>query len=157
MSYLVIALLLGALVWIAVSDFRSRSILLVLFPVLFILSFLKGYMLDGWNILPQFGLNLIFLAIILGSVRLMFKLRGDAEFMDVQFGTGDLLMLVAITPMMAELEYLWSITFAAIGAILVYYPKIKKQTPFPIPFAGVMALIVGGLVVMEVFNFHLFA
>lgn len=131
---------------IARQDFRRREIHvgpLLLFGLLGGIIRFREWGQVFWHF---FLTNVLVVAILLGTILLYFRIRGDAEVMDVKLGWGDIVMLLTLAAWMEPFNYLllYSLTTSVLSLVyglLRRYKRIDAQ--YPIPLAGWLALAFG--------------
>jgi hypothetical protein len=136
---------------IFVQDLRSRAIWWFLPPVLF-----GCFIGMRWNALApaDVPLNCAFVLGLTGLlaiyVRLRFGKAGSA--LTAYFGLGDLLYLLAITPLFPFRGFVYFFTFGTIAVLVVHFAVQLFRKSTTIPYAGYFALFTGIILAAE----HLF-
>ena len=144
MQWLLLLMIAIVLLTMAFEDFKNRTVHAVLFPVLFLLSFVYAfYHLDGYAILKNIGISFCFLALqgILLVLYFVIKHKQWINITDGYLGWGDVLFMLAILPFFSPLTYvlfyLSSLTVTIIFVLM--YKIVVKEMKF-IPLAGIQAL-----------------
>ena len=131
--------LFGLLFMVIYQDWKIRAVHVLIFPLLFISSL---YFLSLSEMSPKsIGMNLLFILVLIGCLYsyLSIKHKKFIHFFKEYFGLGDLLFLVAITPLFTERNFvLFVITGTLltllVESVLIHYRKEKTN-----PFAGYLA------------------
>lgn len=144
-----ILLLLGIIVF---QDFMSRSIHWLTLPPLFIgLFFYKLEIVSFYAIL----LNLIFISIIMGSLVVYLRIRQKTWVNPTKsfFGWGDILFLLAITPVEDNRSFMFlfisGTLFSLLLTLLLRMTTIKIET---IPYAGMFSIFLMAHLIYSYFN-----
>ncbi len=155
MNFLLIFAILVVLVLIFWQDLKERAVSWYFFPMLFVLIFLYRMPSEGLEKIIEFaGINTLFLLIQLVMVSLYFSLknRGWINITKKYLGIGDILFLLVITPLLTPvlyvLFYLISLLLIVVVAMLIKFVKNYQKT---IPLAGLQALLLGGLLLTDMY------
>jgi hypothetical protein len=138
---------------IAISDFRSRQIpVLLLFGEL-ILSILIGYSTIGVYLIKAFIINCLVLGfqfVVLWVIVKKSAINSDSRIWS-KFGIGDLVMLVVVAVNFSLLNYLIFTVIICIVSLVVYAVSsfTNKDSVKTIPFAGILAL---GIMLIRISN-----
>jgi hypothetical protein len=139
MQLLFLILILFILAW---QDIQSRKVWVLLFPILLGLSiFYKYNTLSIEQIVWNLGFVLFSLLSL--TLYLTFKEKRIVAVWKGYFSIGDILFLLAITPLMIFPVYLFYFTIGTFLCI-VFHTSIlimKKKATKSIPYAGYMSLI----------------
>lgn len=143
MQLLLFTLSVLLLIFIVYQDFKFHAISWFIFPLLFILHFVKTgdqisisstFIITGINFLIVL---LIYCCLVIYSSVKDKKLRIQ---LDGFIGLGDILFLLAVTPVFSSLNYIFYLLIGLITA-LIYAPihifLFKEKT---IPLAGILAV-----------------
>ena len=134
----------AACIWIAVQDFRSREVSVLLFIGLGALGLLMMLSGDSFSFLMAF-LNAVVVALMVGVVALWQIIRGRSIRAEgLGLGLGDVAFLLAagcwLFPMTFILFLVGSFWLVLLGSLA--YRKWKKlDAQWPIPLAGGQALL----------------
>jgi hypothetical protein len=130
-ALVIAALLLGT---IFVQDIRTRSIWWFLPPLLFGAFILYRHETLVW---AELAVNVLFVIFLMGFLALYIRLRfGKFENPFVaHFGLGDLLFILALTPLLPVREFIY---FFTAGTFLLAMRFRRQQT---IPYAGYFSLV----------------
>ncbi|MCB9235611.1 MAG: hypothetical protein H6581_28400 [Bacteroidia bacterium] len=129
---------------IAWTDFTRRSIWLIPMLTLFIAGFAFRHQHGLITLIIDFAWNLLFVAIILGGVLLIYRFMGVKKVMDRKLGWGDIIMLGAISSWLDPAGFLLFYEASMlITLVLFLLLKLFLRLPekYPIPLAGTLALI----------------
>lgn len=144
MSWLVLALIIPVLGWIAAQDFRERRISLWALLFLFGFGIIYAGLMFNWDELPQKILaNSLFGTVILVSGTLVVRLRRSRDHVSSFIGAGDFLFLLAISPMFSFGSFLVFLntsiflTLLLFGGRFLLHGSPKDKT---IPLAGALAV-----------------
>lgn len=136
-----IGLVLG---WISLQDFLERRVSLMALLALFVLCVLNSCLASQTSELPaRVAFNSLFAGLILVSGTLVVKFRRPGDAFASFIGAGDILFLIAISPMFSFGSYLvflnTSIILILLGfGIVILCKWIKKVNS--IPLAGALAI-----------------
>lgn len=140
-------LLIILLLFIFFQDLKSRAVYWFLFPVLMALSFVSV-----WKTLTTEWLyNLLFLALMMASLTIYVSLK-EQKLVNITrgfFSWGDILFLLAITPLFPFHTYLLFFTAGTILALLIHLGAMQIRKQETIPYAGYMALVLIPCIVWE--------
>ncbi|NOQ74884.1 MAG: hypothetical protein GQ574_22915 [Crocinitomix sp.] len=137
---------LGVLLIIAfLQDWKHRAISWVIFPLLLIVAGLIFWTADLSKLTLVF--NMVFLTIVIGCLFLYvsFK-RGElTNIFKADLGLGDVLFLIAITPLFMDRNYILFFITGMIVSGLVHLAIAGGKKNVKIPLAGYLALYIIGL------------
>ena len=122
---------------IVYQDFKDRTVHLFALIGLFLVNTISGYALLEEGVFSLIGTNLLILIVLIGSLFLYYsaKHKKAHNILDKEFGKGDVLMLIALTPLFLSLSLLFFIIgISFLGITIGILFKIKT-----IPFAGILA------------------
>ena len=140
MIYLGLGLL--AALWIAWEDFKSREINVFAFAVFGLLGLLYPQsLLDPLFYLPRI-LNLLIIAIMLGTIWLVFR-KKEGAVMDQKLGWGDVVMLLCLAIWLETESFLYLFTATTCLLVLGYFILQKSgrlAADHPIPLAGWLSI-----------------
>lgn len=122
-----------------IQDNKFRGISWYLFPLLFIAALINT---QNFKLNFFFG-NLMICAtiLIIMTVYLSLKLKKIVLITQNYFSIGDVLFLIAITPLFNNLSYVLFINIGTFLTLIIYFLFQKKQQHQNIPFAGNMAFL----------------
>lgn len=128
---------------IAQQDFRHREIHVAPLIVFGILGGLIHWREWGSIFWQHLIANVVVVGLLLGSILLYFRLRGDHQVMDVKLGWGDIVMLLCLASWLEPLPYL--ILYCACTSLLTLVYGMLRQArqidaQYPIPLAGWLAI-----------------
>lgn len=153
MSAILLITTIVVLLFIAFQDFKSFEIYWFLFPVAFVLLFLKNVLTYTFESILYLSLiNLIIITIQVLVLFLYIRIRyKEIDLFKKYFALGDLLMMsVLITVFdptkLLMFEIISLITTLMLG--LIVYTK-KKRWNFKIPLAGIWSVFLSVLLIME--------
>ncbi len=134
------------------QDWKFRAISWIVFPALALVTTLLFIEIDlPWEIIR---INLLFLSIVIGCLFLYVSLKRKrlTNIFKQDFGLGDVLFLIAITPLFAERNFiLFFISGMLISGIIHGMVSLKNENK-QIPLAGYLALYLIALKGVEVFS-----
>lgn len=124
---------------ILIQDVRHRGVHWVLFSLLLVTACLISY--DSMD-LKTIAFNIGFLSFMLLSLTLYLSIK-NRKLINITngfFSLGDILFLLAITPLFTFREFLFFFTIGTMGTLVIHLivNLIKKQNT--VPYAGYMAL-----------------
>ena len=129
------------LVTIFIQDFRERLVSVVLFPALLILTVLWFVLIENTGI--DLAKNLLFLCILFLGTTLYFSIKNKAltNLLSDNFGMGDVLFLMVITPLFAAqnmvLFIISGMTISLLTHLIVRH--LNQNTEKTIPLAGYLS------------------
>ncbi|MDH4471097.1 MAG: hypothetical protein QE487_00735 [Fluviicola sp.] len=136
-ALIIACLLLGT---IFLQDLISRSIWWFLPPLLF-----GAFIAYRWNEFSwlALGFNTAFIALLMGFLFIYIRFRfGKPELIFKQyFGLGDLLFILALTPLLSFQQFILFFTVGTFSTLVIHgiILLFKKQTT--IPYAGYFSLV----------------
>lgn len=137
---------IALLACLAVQDFRSRSISAWLLPAIMIGMLLPPCSTQEVQLLvyPNFLVNFSLLLFQFVCLWLFVSVRSRkwTNIINTQVGTGDILLLVCLTPFFSPLNFFVLFTFAIIFALVsaLLMRALSKARSEHIPFAGLFAI-----------------
>ena len=134
------------------EDLKYRGIQWWLFPLLGMFSMGYSYLrFQSFDFLESIPWSLIISVLLLTSVVGLHWLKTRTPI-NKSLGMGDLLFLVAITPLFSTLEYLifLSISFIGAGILHLLVQLIKRSNT--VPLAGYQSLVLIGYLVLNYFH-----
>jgi uncharacterized membrane protein len=133
-------LLTALLLIIFYQDMRHRAVMWVLFPVLFCLSIWYDYKNLQWDNLL---FNVAFIVFLLGALTLYVSIRQKKLTAIWQgfFSWGDILFIVAITPLFEIFQYIYFFTFGTLLVLLLHVLFVRYSKNKTVPYAGYLSLI----------------
>ena len=155
MEILLIFSILVVLVLIFWQDLKERAVSWYFFPMLFVLVFFYRIPSIGLErIIEITGINTLFLFIQLVMVSLYFSLK-NREWVNItkeHLGIGDVLFLFVITPLLTPVLYvLFYLSSLFLIVVVAMFMKVIKKYQKTIPLAGLQALLLGGLLLMDLY------
>ncbi|MCE3297039.1 MAG: hypothetical protein K0R65_2753 [Crocinitomicaceae bacterium] len=139
-------LLIGIMLFVFLQDLKLKAVYWFVFPV--ILGFSLWY---SWNHLDwkQLAWNVGVLVVLMSGLTLYltFKNRRLINPFDGFFAWGDILFLLAVSPLFNTQTFLFYFITGTVFVLLVHgVLTLLKKTDREIPFAGYMAFYLGGLI-----------
>lgn len=137
---MVLYILLLLLFVVFIQDFKTRRIYSMLLPIIFLTSI--AYRWKTFDLHQVLLCNLYILILLISlTLYLSFKNKRFTLVWKGYLGLGDILFLVAVTPLFHVLEYIYFLTFSLLIIIILYLLSIvfiKRKT---IPLAGYLSVI----------------
>ena len=137
------------LVLIFLQDLKFRAVYWFYFPILFALSFYEKMEVIT---VSEIGVNLFFLVVLLLGLTLYVSFK-EKRFVNITkgfFSIGDILFLIAISPLFSLMNFVLFFTIGTFFTLLLHAVsmlfKFKNKT---IPFAGYMSLLLVVYIVFE--------
>ncbi len=148
--------MVGVLSFIFFQDLKDRAVSWYFFPLLFLFTFLlRLQKIDITSCLLDCGLNMLFVIVQLVMVWGYFSVK-SRKFVNITkdyLGIGDILFLLAITPLFSPvvfvLFYVTSLLVIVISIILIRLVKANKNDY--IPLAGLQSALLIPIIVVDVF------
>jgi hypothetical protein len=136
-ALVIAALLLGT---IFVQDILSRSIWWFLPPLLFGAFVFYRYETLVW---AELAVNVAFVVFLMGFLAFYIRLRfGKFENpFKAYFGLGDLLFLLALTPLLPFTEFVWFFTAGTFLTLVIHLLAMLIRRQQTIPYAGYFSLV----------------
>jgi hypothetical protein len=150
----IIFILMGLIVY---SDFRSRSVWLILFPFAFVILFFRSFLLISLELLlynSLINLGFVLLQLFMLSIYFSLKNHKPTNIINKYIGLADILLLIACCFCFSPLNFMMFLFFNLIICLVisVIFYFNKKKTSIQLPLAGVLALSLGGLIILSYFN-----
>ena len=147
-------LLIGIMLFVFFQDLKLKAVYWFVFPI--ILGFALWY---SWNHLSwmQLARNVGVLVVLMAGLAfyLSFKNGRLINPFNGFFAWGDILFLLAVSPLFNTYTFLFYFITGTIFVLLVHSVlTLMKKTGREIPFAGYMAFYLGGLILVADF-FHI--
>ena len=140
--YLILAALFSIVI---VQDFKSKRISVFLLPAILICASGISILSSGFQkLLETVGYNISFVIIqfVLLFLYLKFRYSLSTKVVDKFIGLGDLLFLVAITPLLSLPEFIVAYLLSLILSIGYFsILSIKRKDDKEIPLAGVFSIV----------------
>jgi hypothetical protein len=135
----------GILVTCVYQDFKFRAISWIVFPLLLCLSFFLAFDYFGINQTVENSLiNSCFILLQYSIVAVYYSVKNKELIImiDRYIGMGDVLFLLAVTPLFSIAAFIVYILITLITVLFVYGIKVvvTKNTNSLIPLAGVLAI-----------------
>ncbi|MDR1678836.1 MAG: hypothetical protein LBR81_03570 [Prevotellaceae bacterium] len=138
---MVIVLLLAALIY---QDFKSRSVLWVIFPVLIIFQFFLSYKLIGWDELwRNTVVNLMLLALQFLLLTLYFSFRNArwTNIINKYIGAGDVFFFVFLSLAFSPFNFIAFFVVSLLAILIIYFLIVRKNLKkHKIPLLGAMSI-----------------
>lgn len=148
-------LLITLLLIIFYQDVRYRAVMWFLFPLLAGACIWYNYEFLEWKTVLFNGLFVVFL---LGSLTVYVSIR-KKELTAIWkgfFSWGDILFILAVTPLFETIQYIYFFTFGTILTLVIHLSFSRGERRKTIPYAGYLSLVsVAYLVFTEPIN-HFF-
>lgn len=142
-------ILFGLLGVVVYQDWKIRAVHVVIFPVLLACTLIIFLQMDlAWNLLI---LNAFFILSIVGLLFIYISMRMGkiVDFFSSYFGLGDLLFLLAITPLFGQRNFMLFIIAGIFLTVIIEYFLMKKREDKTNPLAGYLAIYVLTLKTVE--------
>jgi len=153
MYYLIQLLIVLILIYISYEDLTSRKLDVRVAGFLFILSLSYHYFFIGYWI--SFLLNMLFIGILVVGLFFYFSIKGEemSEIFKLKIGIGDILFMIAVSPLFYNQQYILYIISGMIFCILQHaiIQLIKKEKD--IPMAGYLSNYLIILLLLPYFGF----
>lgn len=124
---------------IIVQDFGTRFISAIPIFLIFSSGIARSFLTTVVSIYPDIVINISMIVIILLVAYGFARLRGKKTFIDSQFGTGDILLLLALAVWFQPMTFIWLFTVSSILALLgsgILRYIFAREDHKIIPFAG---------------------
>lgn len=144
-------LLIGIMLFVFLQDLKLKAVYWFVFPVILGLSLWYSWNHLSWG---QLAWNVGILVILMGGLTLYltFKTGRPVNPFDGFFAWGDILFLLAVSPLFNTYTFLFYFITGTIFVLLVHgVLTLMKKTNREIPFAGYMAFYLGGLILVTDF------
>ena len=124
------------------QDQKYRAISWIIFPVLSLLSI--GIFFQWDFSLKNIGLNLLFLTIVLFSLTLYLSIKEKkiVNIINGRFGLGDILFLLAVTPLFGNENYILFFISGMFLSAIFHLIISRGNLSAKIPLAGYLALYI---------------
>lgn len=143
-TWLSCATLVALMAITAIQDFKSRAISAVLPALIFIIAFLHSYNLIGIELTATITIsNIALLSVQFLLLYLYVRIvKKSTDITNTYLGWGDILFLIALSPMLSPFNFILFNLFAFIITVIAYltYSLINKKINRHIPLAGIVAL-----------------
>jgi len=143
-------LLLISLLLLAFQDVRKRQVWVILFPIICGLSlWYKWQTIDFEQLIWNFGFVLVCLLGL--TLYLTLKTKQLVLIWKGYFSWGDILFLLAITPLLYFPTYLVYFTFGTMLSLVIHTVILitQKKARKSVPYAGYMSLVLMGYLFIE--------
>lgn len=143
-------LLLLTLLFLALQDVRNRQVWVILFPVICGLSlWYKWQTIDFEQLIWNLGFVLVCLLGL--TLYLTLKTKQLVLIWKGYFSWGDILFLLAITPLLYFPTYLVYFTFGTMLSLVIHTVILitQKKARKSVPYAGYMSLVLIGYLFIE--------
>lgn len=143
------------LLTIIIEDFTQRKIHWFLPPLLFVLlvdlSFISHRLETA---LKESAINsaLVLFQMALAALFFSFKEKKTVNLFKTHFGIGDLLFLLAISAAFSFVNFAFfnTLSLSITVSIFIFYTRYKENPNYPIPLAGLQALMFGVVYVIDI-------
>lgn len=135
---MVLFVIISLLVVIIYQDFRYREIWWFMPPLLLVGAFFYQWELLNWN---HFLFNVLFISLLMSFLVVYVRVRFKSTnlFKDY-FGLGDVLVLLAITPLFGFPFFIYFFTFSTLISLIGYIIFSVFKAQKSIPYAGYISL-----------------
>ncbi len=131
---MILIALIAVLATIIYQDFRYREIWWFTPPLLFIGAFAYKWQTLNWQ---HFAFNFLFIGILIVFLVIYVRFRfGSNNLFQEYFGLGDVLLLLAITPIFGFPFFIYFFTGATIISLIGHLVFTLFKTSKSIPYAG---------------------
>lgn len=122
------------------QDLRFRAVFWPVFPLLFGIACWQNY---SESLIFNILISFTFILFLLLSLTLYLSIKNKQTIFIWRgfFSIGDILFILAITPLFTWIEFIYFFTFGTITVLLIYlltYPFVKDKS---VPYAGYLAII----------------
>jgi hypothetical protein len=144
MKILLSILLIITLGIVIYQDFRFRAVSWIVFPLIFSMILAKSIAEHLWiNTVQDLAWNTLFLMFQFSFLYGYFSIKSK-RFLKLDnryIGLGDLLFLLAITPMFSPVLFIPFLILSLLFTLIIYgvFAIIVRDEHYPIPLAGVLA------------------
>lgn len=137
------------------QDVSSRAVFWPIFLLLFGIACWQNY---SDMLITNISMSLAFIAFLLISLTLYLSVKNKQVIHIWQgfFSLGDILFIIAITPLFSWFEFIYFFTFGTIAVLILYgltYPFVKDKS---VPYAGYLSIISISFLVFPTSFFQLF-
>jgi len=143
---------MGILIVIAWQDLTQKAILWILFPLGFIVFLVSGLLeIETGEYLKNVLLNFLFILTLLALLVLYFsvKHKKPVNIIDWYFGLGDLLFLGILSTVFSTVNFILFLIGSLLFTLLIYTIFNAVQSNKKIPLAGLMAIILVGVMLTD--------
>lgn len=136
---------------LAYQDFKSREVNILVLICLFVGSLAITFDRIGFEVYTLTAINMLLIFILFTCLFIYFSLKKMkiTNILDTKIGKGDLVILLAITPLFIPENLMTFIVFSVLIALVISIPlKIKK-----IPLAGFISVGLLSFFILEKINF----
>ncbi|KRD05423.1 general secretion pathway protein [Flavobacterium sp. Root901] len=124
------------------QDFKDRLVYWFLYPIIGILAFtVQLYVLPLTIALTNFGINLLFVILILGVSTIYVKFR-KLDFKNT-LGIGDILFFLFIAASFSIISFLVLFVFSLVFSLVIHLVLNTKKEASTVPLAGYMSFFFG--------------
>jgi hypothetical protein len=135
---MILITVIALLAIILYQDFRYREIWWFTPPLLLIAGFWYKWNLLNWE---YFLYNFLFIAVLIGFLIIYVRIRfGSNNLFKDYFGLGDVLVLLAITPLFTFPFFIYFFTVSTIISLIGYILMSLFKAQKSIPYAGYISL-----------------
>ncbi len=131
--------------FIGTADFKSRSVRLLWFLCLFAGLAVWSFLHYGYpDFLYYTGINWFIVLLYIATLKgyLYLKYGSQAILLDTFLGKGDVIMLLAIAPLLPHVGFIVFVTASAIIGLLLHFFYYRSRQQTLIPLAGIQAWMV---------------
>jgi hypothetical protein len=145
--------ILGLIAW---QDLKRKSVLLIVFPIGFMMFFTIGLLeLVIEEYLKNILVNLLFVLLLFNLSNLYFSLinRKLTNIINNYFGMGDLLFLFILSVVFSPVNFFLFITGSLLLILLVYaIVRLFHYKNKNIPLAGLLSFFLMGIMIAHIFT-----
>ncbi|MDF3026952.1 MAG: hypothetical protein K0S23_1259 [Fluviicola sp.] len=135
---MILIAIISLLITILYQDFRYREIWWFTPPLLLISGFWYKWDIINWE---YFLYNFLFIGVLIGFLVIYVRIRfGSTNLFKDYFGLGDVLVLLAITPLFGFPFFIYFFTFSTIVSLIGYVLMSLFKAQKSIPYAGYISL-----------------
>ena len=142
-------LLVMLLMLIFLQDLKTRSVYWFLFPVLMALSFIFAWRSITWAWAWNIGFLLLMMTVL--TVYVSLKESRLVNITKGYFSWGDILFLLAVTPLFSLQLYVFFFTAGTVISLLIHLVSMRFHRQDTIPYAGYMSLFLIPFIVFKDF------
>lgn len=140
---------------IIIEDFTQRAIHWFLPPLLFILLVDLNFISNRLEIvLKESAFNSAFILFHIALAALFFSLKEKKviNLFKTHFGVGDLLFLLAISAAFSFVNFAFfnTLSLCITVSIFIFYTRYKENPNYPIPLAGLQAIMFGVVYITDI-------
>lgn len=139
--------LITLLLFIFFQDVKSRGVYWFLFPILMAIAFASAWQ----SLTADWLLNIGFLILMMAMLTLYVSLKEKKAINITKgyFSWGDILFLLAVTPLFSLHAYILFFTAGTILSLLIHLVVMFFRKQETIPYAGYMSLVLVPLLIFE--------